>query len=77
MTQSLNLLKHGNGLEQVLEVYKEHAWRILRNQRITGLTPAQRKGYAYYRAAIQTVQALIDAPKPVWVDLKFAKSIRL
>jgi len=72
-----NLLKHGNGLEQVLEVYKEHAWRILSKQRITGLTENQRKGYAYYRAAIHTVQVLIDAPKPVWVDLKFAKSIRL
>jgi hypothetical protein len=41
------------------------------------LTAAQQKGVAYYRAAIQTLQALIDAPKPAWVDLCFTKSTRL
>ena len=77
-----NILNHGNGLEQVLGEYQDHAWRILFNkpkdaEGCSILTPAQSKGYAHYRAAIQTVQALIDAPKPIWVDLKFEKSRRL
>ena len=69
-------------MQKVLEQYKEHAFNILFRAKKRGsintngesvLTPAQRKGYAYYRAAIQTLQALIDAPRPAWYDLKFEK----
>ena len=76
-----NILNHGNGLEQVLGEYQDHTWRILFNkpkdaEGCSILTPAQSKGYAYYRAAIQTVQALIDAPTPEWVGAT-GKFVRL
>jgi hypothetical protein len=76
---SPNILKHGNGLEQVLEEYKEHAFRILFKapkdaEGCAKLTTAQSKGFAYYRSAIQTLQALIEAPKPEWVDVQFKRS---
>lgn len=35
------------------------------------LTDAQKKGVAYYTAAAETVQALMDAPTPAWVFLEF------
>jgi hypothetical protein len=36
-------------------------------------TLAQQKGIAYYTAAAERVQALIDAPTPEWVTLQFGK----
>jgi hypothetical protein len=39
------------------------------------LTTAQQKGIAYYRAAIQTLQVLISAPRPAWYDFKFEKKL--
>jgi hypothetical protein len=56
-------------LDTVLEQYKEHAFRILfkakkrrgvDSEGSSVLTSKERKGYAYYRTAIQTVQNLID-----------------
>jgi hypothetical protein len=73
-------------MKKVLEQYKEHAFRILMKAKKRGdvdpegssvLTPNERKGYAYYRAAIQTLEALINAPQPAWVGLAFDKTIRL
>jgi hypothetical protein len=85
MTQlvfNINLLKHGNGLVQVLEEYKEHAFRILMRAKRRGdinpdgdsvLTEKERRGYAYYRTAIETLQTLIDQPTVIVPDsgLKF------
>ena len=66
-------------MKQVLEQYAKHIIRI--NQKVhamkSNLNHGERKAIAYYTASAQTVQALIDAPKPVWVDLKFEKSRRL
>ena len=77
-----NILNHGNGLEQVLGEYQDHAWRILfgKPKDADGcsiLTPAQSKGLAHYKAAMETVQALIDAPTPTWVAAGSGKRTRL
>ena len=62
-------------MKKVLEQYKDHAQNILHKVSVTQVfTAKQRKGYAYYRAAIESLQALIDAPKPAWVELRFSKS---
>ena len=59
-------------MKKVLEQYKDHAQNILHKVSVTQVfTAKQRKGYAYYRAAIESLQALIDAPTPEWVGLKF------
>jgi hypothetical protein len=58
-------------MKKVLEQYKDHAQRILHKAATTVFTAKQRKGYAYYRAAIHTLEAFIDAPKPAWVGLVF------
>jgi hypothetical protein len=69
-------------MQKILEQYKDHAFNILFLAKKKGqvnaagesiLTPAQHRGYAYYRAAIHTLQALIDAPTPAWVGVKFSK----
>ena len=59
-------------MKKVLEQYKDHAQNILHKVSVTQVfTAKQRKGYAYYRAAIESLQALISAPTPAWVGLKF------
>jgi uncharacterized protein YutE (UPF0331/DUF86 family) len=64
-------------MKKVLEQYMDHAQHILNKVAATQVFAAkQRKGYAYYRAAIQTLEALIDAPKPAWYDFKFKASRR-
>jgi hypothetical protein len=61
-------------LQKVLEKYVRHYVRILFKARKGQLlTPAENKGVAYYRAAAERVQALIDAPTPAWVAVKFEK----
>ena len=66
-------------MKKVLDQYAKHIIRI--NQKVhamkSNLNHGERKAVAYYTAAAQAVQALIDAPKTVWVDLKFEKSRRL
>ena len=62
-------------MKKVLEQYKDHAQNILHKVSTTQVfTAKQRKGYAYYRAAIESLQALIDAPTPEWIGLRFSKS---
>lgn len=63
---------------KVLDQYVQAMIRIyskaLRNQN-GALTEAQKKGIAYYTAAAERVRALIDAPTPEWVGLKFEKKL--
>lgn len=53
-------------MQKVLEQYAKHIIRI--NQKAhamkSNLTHGERKAIAYYTAAAQAVQALIDAPTP-------------
>ena len=59
-------------MEKVLQQYVQHYVRILFKPRQgKTLTHAEKMGVAYYKAATQRVSALIDAPKPAWVDLQF------
>jgi hypothetical protein len=66
-------------LESVLDIYAKHIIRI--NHKVhamkSNLNHGERKAIAYYTAAANAVQALIDAPKPTWVDLTFTKGKRL
>lgn len=70
-------------LDRILNEYKDHAFRILFRAKKRGsvdpdgcsvLTEKEKKGYAYYRAAIQTLEAFIAQPEPSWIHLKFEKS---
>jgi hypothetical protein len=59
-------------MKRVLEQYVQHYVRILFKPRQGAvMTHAEKMGVAYYKAAAQRVSALIDAPKPAWVDLQF------
>ena len=59
-------------MEKVLQQYVQHYVRILFKRRQGKvLTYGEKKAIAYYKAAAQRVSALIDAPKPAWVDLQF------
>ena len=61
-------------LEKVLAQYVKHYIRIAFKPRGgKALTQAQKEGIAYYKAAAARVQALIEAPTPVWVGLQFSK----
>lgn len=69
--------------DKVLDKYKNHAFRILFRAKKRGdvdpegcsvLTQKEKKGFAYYRAAIQTLEALAAQPEPEWVNLRFTKS---
>jgi hypothetical protein len=62
-------------MEKVLQQYVQHYVRILFKPRQgKTLTHAEKMGVAYYKAAAQRVQVLIDAPTPEWVGLQFSKS---
>lgn len=50
-------------MKKVLDQYIAHAERAKRK----GIMSA----YGYYLAAAERIQALINAPKPAWVDLQF------
>jgi hypothetical protein len=54
-------------MKKVLDTYARHIARLMQKES----TAKRRAGIAYYRAAAETVQALIDAPTPAWVGLKF------
>jgi len=60
-------------LQQVLEQYAKHILRINHKAHAmkSHLMHGERKAVAYYTAAAQSVQALIDAPTPSWVALQF------
>ena len=59
-------------MEKVLEQYVQHYVRILFKPRQgRTMTNAEKRGVAYYKAAAQRIEALINAPKPAWVDLQF------
>ena len=67
-------------MKTVLDKYTEQISKICSRaytKQQGQLTPAQKKGMAYYRASIQTLQALIDAPTPEWVGLTFLHPQRL
>lgn len=59
-------------LQAVLEQYLDHLMRLVNKPP----TANRKRGIAYYRATIQTLQALIDAPRPEWYDLHFEKKLR-
>ena len=64
-------------MKKVMEQYAEHISRIHSKayyKQHGYLTAAQKRGMSFYTAAIETVQALIDAPTPEWVGLQFSKS---
>jgi hypothetical protein len=66
-------------MKKVMEQYAEHISRIHSKayyKQHGYLTAAQKRGMSFYTAAIETVQALIDAPKPAWYDFKFKASRR-
>lgn len=61
-------------MNKVMEHYVDAISGIVKRaarRKQSALTPAQQKGIAYYRAAIQTLQTLIDAPTPVWYSVQF------
>jgi hypothetical protein len=63
-------------MKKVLEQYAEHISRIHSKAyyKQEGVrTAAQNKGIAWYTAAAERVQALIDAPTPVWAGVPFSK----
>jgi len=66
-------------MKKVLDQYAKHIIRI--NQKAhamkSQLTHGERKAIAYYTAAANAIQRLIDAPDPVWVGLKAEKWRRL
>lgn len=66
-------------MKKVLEQYAKHIIRIKHRAHAMKchLTHGERKAIAYYSAAAQAVQSLIDAPQPAWVGLAFDKTIRL
>lgn len=59
-------------MKRILEQYAKHIIRI--NHKVhdlkSNLTHGERKAIAYYTAAANSVQALIDAPTPAWVLVK-------
>ena len=60
-------------MKKVMEQYAEHISRIHSKayyKQHGYLTAAQKRGMSFYTAAIETIQALIDAPTPAWVGLK-------
>jgi hypothetical protein len=66
-------------MQKVLAQYAEHISRVYTKAHTKQggiLTEAQKKGIAYYRAAAERVQALIDAPTPAWVLLQFTPKRR-
>ena len=61
-------------MKKVLDKYTEQISKICSRayaKQQGQLTPAQKRGMSFYTAAIETIQALIDAPTPAWVGLKF------
>jgi hypothetical protein len=65
-------------MNKVLQQYAKHILRI--NQKVhamkSNLNHGERKAIAYYTAAAQRIEALINAPTPEWVALKFKASRR-
>jgi len=69
-----------SGFEKVFNQYIAHISKQMnrRNRRESdSFTSNEEKAITAYGRAAQQLKALIDAPKPTWVDLKFTKSIRL
>jgi hypothetical protein len=65
-------------MQKVLQQYVEHYVRILFKRRGGEvMTHGEKKAVAYYKAAAQRIEALIEAPKPAWADLHFTKGVRL
>jgi hypothetical protein len=56
-------------MKKVLDQYVTHGLRLASKKP----SDARSKGLAYYTAAGERVQALIDAPTPEWVGLNFGK----
>jgi glucuronate isomerase len=64
-------------MQKVLQQYVEHYVRILFKRRGGEvMTHGEKKAVAYYKAAAQRIEALINAPTPEWVALKFKASRR-
>ena len=65
-------------MKKVLVQYQRQVCKIYsraHNKQQDVLTVAQQKGVAYYCAAFETLQALIDAPRPAWYDFHFDKKL--
>jgi hypothetical protein len=56
-------------MKKILDQYVTHILRLASKKP----SDARSKGIAYYTAAAERVQALIDAPPPEWVALQFGK----
>lgn len=56
-------------MKKVFEQYLEHILRLANKKPSIN----RNKGIAYYTAAAERVEALINAPTPEWVGLKFSK----
>ena len=62
-------------MKKVLEQYAEHIIRIKQKAHAmkSYLTHGERQAIAYYTAAAQNIQVLIDAPTPAWAGVPFSK----
>ncbi len=58
-----------NTLQQVLDQYVRHIVRLTKK----APSHARSKGIAYYIAAAERVNALMNAPTPAWVLAQFKK----
>jgi hypothetical protein len=56
-------------MKKVLDQYINHILRLASKKP----SIARSKGIAYYTAAAECVQSLINAPTPAWVHVRFEK----
>jgi hypothetical protein len=56
-------------MQKVLDQYITHILRLANKKP----SPARSKGIAYYTAAAERLEALINASTPEWVALQFGK----
>jgi hypothetical protein len=57
-------------LKSTLDQYHKHVLRLAAQKQ----TANTRKGIAWYTAAAERVQALLEAETPAWVGLEFKRS---
>ena len=65
-------------MQKVLEQYAKRIAKILQRASLRKppvLTPKEHKAVAWYRTAAERVKALMDQPKPAWVDAVFIKKL--
>jgi len=59
-------------MNKVFDQYVTHLQRLYKKKPSESVN----KGIAYYTAAAETLEALINAPTPAWVGLKFEHPLR-